>query len=169
MRLMTKKQKILCAAIACAAIIAAVVLVSVLSHIDRTAENAGIGLTFDPNSGIYTPETNDADEAEHSGIAIPGWDHIEIEADKTDVTVNLINLEDNADRYYMQFTVYLDGEDEPLAETGLIRGGESALELHLTHPLSAGEYPATVHVQPYRVQDSTPTNNADIELMLIVR
>lgn len=166
---MTKKQKILCAAITGAVIIAAVVLVSVLSHIDRTAENAGIGLTFDPNSGIYTPETNDADEAEHSGIAIPGWDHIEIEADKTDVTVNLINLEDNADRYYMQFTVYLDGEDEPLAETGLIRGGESALELHLTHPLSAGEYPATVHVQPYRVQDTTPTNNADIELTLIVR
>ena len=166
---MTKKQKLLCAVIICAAIIAAVVLVSVLYHIDRTAENAGIGLMFDPNSGIYTPKTNDADETEHSGIAIPGWDHIEIEADKTDVKVNLINPEDNADRYYMKFTIYLDGEDEPLAETGLIRGGESALELHLTHPLSAGEYPATVHVQPYRVQDSTPTNNADIELMLIVK
>ena len=166
---MTKKQKLLCAAIACAAIIAAVVLVSVLYHIDRTAENAGIGLMFDPNSGIYTPKTNDADEDEHSGIAIPGWDHIEIEADKTDVKVNLINPEDNTDKYYMQFTIYLDGEDEPLAETGLIRGGESALELHLTHPLSAGEYPATVHVQPYRVQDSTPTNNADIELMLIAK
>ena len=166
---MTKKQKILCATIACAAIIAAVVLVSVLYHIDRTAENAGIGLMFDPNSGIYTPKTNDADETEHSGIAIPGWDHIEIEADKTDVTVNLINPEDNADRYYMQFTVYLYGEDEPLAETGLVRGGESALELHLTHPLSAGEYPATVHIQPYRVQDTTPTNNADIELTLIVK
>ena len=167
---MTKKNnKLLLVVIACAAIIAAVVLVSVLSHIDRTAENAGIGLTFDPNSGIYTPEIKDADEAEHSGIAIPGWDHIEIEADKTDVTVNLINPEDNADRYYMKFTVYLDGEDEPLAETGLIRGGESALELHLAHPLSAGEYSATVHIQPYRVQDTTPTNNADIELMLIVK
>lgn len=166
---MTKKQKILCAAITCAVIIAAVVLVSVLSHVDRTAGSSGVGLTFDPNSGIYTPEINDADEAEHSGIAIPGWDHIEIEADKTDVNVNLINPEDNADRYYMKFTIYLDGESEPLAETGLVRGGESALELHLTHPLSAGEYPATVHIQPYRVQDSTPTNNADIELMLIVK
>lgn len=166
---MTKKQKLLCAVIICAVIIAAVVLVSVLSHIDRTAENAGIELTFDPNSGIYTPEINDADEAEHSGIAIPGWDHIEMEADKTDVKVNLTNPEDNAGKYYMQFTVYLDGEDEPLAETGLVRGGESALELHLAHPLSAGEYPATVHIQPYRVQDTTPTNNADIELMLIVK
>ena len=166
---MTKKQKILCAAITCAVIIAAVVLVSVLSHIDRTAENAGIGLMFDPNSGIYTPEIKDANEAEHSGIAIPGWDHIEIEADKTDVKVNLTNPEDNAGRYYMKFTIYLDGEDEPLAETGLVRGGESVLELHLAHPLSAGEYPATVHIQPYRVQDTTPTNNADIELMLIVK
>lgn len=167
---MTKKNnKLLLVVIICAAIIAAVVFVSVLSHIDCTAENAGIGLTFDPTSGIYTPEINDADEAEHSGIAIPGWDHIEIEADKTDVKVNLTNPQDNAGRYYMKFTIYLDGEDEPLAETGLIRGGESALELHLTHPLSAGEYPATVHIQPYRVQDSTPTNNADIELMLIVK
>ena len=162
-------NKLLLVVITCTAVIATVVLVGVISHIDHTAENAGIGLTFDPNSGIYTPEIKDADEDEHSGIAIPGWDHIEIEADKTDVTVNLINPEDNADRYYMQFTVYLYGEDEPLAETGLIRGGESALELHLAHPLSAGEYHATVHVQPYRVQDSTPTNNADIELMLIVR
>ena len=166
---MTKMNKLLLVVITCTAVIATVVLVGVISHIDHTAESSGIGLTFDPNSGIYTPKTNDADEAEHSGIAIPGWDHIEIEADKTDVTVNLINPEDNADRYYMQFTVYLNGEDEPLAETGLIRGGESALELHLTHPLSAGEYPATVHVQPYRVQDTTPTNNADIELTLIVR
>lgn len=169
MRLMTKKQKVLCAVIACAAIIAAVVLVSVLYHIDRTAENAGIGLMFDTSSGIYTPEIRDANEAEHSGIAIPGWDYIEIEADKTDVKVNLTNPQDNAGRYYMKFTIYLDGESEPLAETGLIRGGESALELHLTHPLSAGEHPATVHVQPYRVQDTTPTNNADIELTLIVR
>lgn len=166
---MTKKQKLLCVAIACAAIIAAMVLVGVISHIDHTAKNAGIGLTFDPNSGIYTPEIKDADEDEHSGIAIPGWDHIEIEAGKTDVKVNLTNPEDNADRYYMKFTIYLDGESEPLAETGLVRGGESALELHLAHPLSAGEYPATVHIQPYRVQDSTPTNNADIELMLIVK
>ena len=166
---MTKKNKLLLVVITCAVVIAAVVLVSVLSHIDHTAESAGIGLTFDPSSGIYTPDIKNADEAEHSGIAIPGWDHIEIEADKTDVKVNLINPEDNADKYYMQFTVYLDGEDEPLAETGLIRGGESALELHLTHPLSAGEYHATVHVQPCRVQDSTPTNNADIELMLIVK
>lgn len=169
MRLMTKKQKVLCAVIACAAIIAAVVLVSVLYHIDRAAENAGIGLMFDTSSGIYTPEIKDANEAEHSGIAIPGWDYIEIEADKTDVKVNLTNPQDNAGRYYMKFTIYLDGESEPLAETGLIRGGESALELHLTHPLSAGEHPATVHVQPYRVQDTTPTNNADIELMLIVK
>ena len=166
---MTKKNKLLLVVITCAVVIAAVVLVSVLSYIDHTAESAGIGLTFDPSSGIYTPDIKDADEAEHSGIAIPGWDHIKIDADKTDVKVNLINPEDNADRYYMKFTVYLDGEDEPLAETGLIRGGESALELHLTHPLSAGEYHATVHVQPYRVQDSTPTNNADIELMLIVK
>lgn len=166
---MTKKNKLLLVVITCAVVIAAVVLVSVLSHIDHTAESSGVGLTFDPSSGIYTPDIKDADEAEHSGIAIPGWDHIEIEADKTDVTVNLINPEDNADRYYMQFTVYLYGEDEPLAETGLIRGGESALELYLAHPLSAGEYPATVHIQPYRVQDTTPTNNADIELMLIVK
>lgn len=166
---MAKKQNILCAVIVCAAVIAAVVLVSVLSHIDHTAESAGIGLTFDPSAGVYLPEIKDADEAGHAGISIPGWDQIEIEANKTDVSVNLINPKDNAGRYYMQFTVYLDGEDEPLAETGLIRGGESALELHLAHPLSAGEYPATVHIQPYRVRDNTPTNNADIELTLIVK
>ena len=68
----------------------------------------------------------------------------------------------------MSFTLYLKGETEPLAETGLIRPGESALKLELSRPLEAGEYEATVHVQPYRLPDNILTNNADIETILIV-
>lgn len=39
----------------------------------------------------------------------------------------------------------------------------------LTRPLEAGEYKAVVHVQPYRMSDQSPTNNADMETTLIVQ
>ena len=68
----------------------------------------------------------------------------------------------------MSFTIYLKGEDEPIAETGLIPPGESALKLELSEALEAGEYEAIVHVQPYRIADGSATNNADIETILIV-
>ena len=82
--------------------------------------------------------------------------------------VNLENSIDNEGKYYLSFSVYLKGQDKPLAETGLIQPGESALKLSLSHPLDAGEYEAVVLVQPYRMADGSATNNAEIETILIV-
>ena len=38
----------------------------------------------------------------------------------------------------------------------------------ITRALEAGEYNVILHVQPYRMSDKTPTNNADTETLLIV-
>ena len=51
----------------------------------------------------------------------------------------------------MSFTLYLDGETVPLAK-----------------PMEAGVYDALVLVQPYRISDDSPTNNAEIRLALVV-
>ena len=136
---------------------------------DKSDGSEGMGLTVDPNSGIYVaPEKTETEDAA-SGIAIPGWGSITIPANTTAVDVNLKNPSENEGKYNMTFTLTLDGEEEPLAETGLIRPGESALKLNLSRPLEAGEYKAYVHVQPYRISDNSATNNANIGVTLIVK
>ena len=147
---------------------AAIAMVTVVSIKPMEKEEEGMGLTVDPYSGTYVATEKAETEEDSGGIAIPGWGSIRIKAGEKLVDVNLENPADNKDRYNMSFTLYLKGETEPLAETGLIQPGESALKLELSRPLEAGEYEATVHVQPYRLPDNSPTNNADIETILIV-
>ena len=130
--------------------------------------SAGMGLTVDPYSGSFVqPEKVEEDTESTGGIAIPGWGSIRIQAGEKLVDVNLENPIDNEGKYYLSFSVYLKDHDKPLAETGLIQPGESALKLSLSHPLDAGEYEAVVLVQPYRMADGSTTNNAEIETILI--
>lgn len=130
--------------------------------------SAGMGLTVDPYSGSFVqPEKTAAEEESTGGIAIPGWGSIRIQAGEKLVDVNLENPIDNEGKYYLSFSIYLKGQDKPLAETGLIQPGESALKLSLNKPLEPGEYEAVVLVQPYRMADGSATNNAEIETILI--
>ena len=130
--------------------------------------SAGMGLTVDPYSGSFVqPEKTAAEEESTGGIAIPGWGSSRIKAGEKLVDVNLENPIDNEGKYYLSFSVYLKGEDKPLAETGLIQPGESALKLSLSKALEPGEYEAVVLVQPYRMADGSATNNAEIETILI--
>ena len=130
--------------------------------------SAGMGLTVDPYSGSFVqPEKTAAEEESTGGIAIPGWGSIRIQAGEKLVDVNLENPIDNDGKYYLSFSVYLEGEDKALAETGLIQPGESALKLSLSKALEPGEYEAVVLVQPYRMADGSATNNAEIETILI--
>ena len=154
-------------------VIAGAVFGAITLKKNNNSETAGIGIEIDPNSGTFVaPEKSEKDDDKDAapGIAIPGWGSIDIEAGKTEVNVNLKNPEDNAGKYDMSFTITIKGEDEPIARTGLIKAGESALKLNLARELEAGEYEATVLVQPYRVDDkSTTTNNAEIDTVLVVK
>ena len=130
--------------------------------------SAGMGLTVDPYSGAFVqPEKAEEDAESIGGIAIPGWGSIHIQAGEKLVDVNLENPIDNEGKYYLSFSVYLKDEEKPLAETGLIQPGESALKLELNKALEPGEYEAVVLVQPYRMADGSATNNAEIETILI--
>ncbi len=149
-------------------LLAIIVALTVILWPKAPDTSAGMGLTFDPYSGAFVqPEKTAAEEESTGGIAIPGWGSIRIQAAEKMVDVNLENPIDNEGKYYLSFSVYLKGQDKPLAETGLIQPGESALKLSLSHPLDAGEYEAVVLVQPYRMADGSATNNAEIETILI--
>ena len=152
-------------ALVIAAVIIAVILCVKFSNF-KNNDSAGVGLTVDPDSGTFIePEIEELEK--NDGISIPGWGSINIAANETTVDVNLKNPEENEGKYDLAFTITLDGEDEPIAETGLIPAGKSALKLKLTKPLEPGTYEATVLVQPYRVDDQSKTNNAEIKTVII--
>ena len=162
------KEKILKYSMIGIILLAVIVTLTVMLWPKAPDNNAGMGLTVDPYSGSFVqPEKTAAEEESTGGIAIPGWGSIHIQAGEKLVDVNLENPIDNEGKYYLSFSVYLKDQDKPLAETGLIQPGESALKLSLSHPLEPGEYEAVVLVQPYRMADGSATNNAEIETILI--
>lgn len=153
-------------ALVIAAVIIAVILCVKFSNFINN-DSAGVGLTVDPDSGTFVEPEIEELEKSSDGISIPGWGSINIAANETAVDVNLKNPEENEGKYDLAFTITLEGEDEPIAKTGLIPAGKSALKLKLTKPLEPGTYEATVLVQPYRVDDQSKTNNAEIKTVII--
>ena len=162
------KEKILKYSMIGLILLAIIIALTVILWPKALDTSAGMGLTVDPYSGSFVqPEKSEEDTESTGGIAIPGWGSIHIQAGEKLVDVNPENPIDNEGKYYLSFSLYLKDQDKPLAETGLIQPGESALKLSLSHPLDAGEYEAVVLVQPYRMADGSATNNAEIETILI--
>ena len=130
-------------------------------------------LQIDPNAGaLITPTPAPV----QPGIAIPGWGSITRPAGVTEASTALQNPEANEDWYYLTFEMRLPTTDEATGEegyevlftTGLIPPGQYCNKVTLNRPLEPGEYKAVVHVQPYTIENMTPTNNADMETVLIV-
>lgn len=130
-------------------------------------------LEIDPNAGELLTPTPAPTEP---GVAIPGWGSITLPAGVTEAATTLKNPEANEGWYYLTFEMRLSTVDEETGEesyevlftTGLIPPGQYCNQVTLTRALEAGEYNVILHVQPYRMSDKTPTNNADTETLLIV-
>lgn len=130
-------------------------------------------LEIDPNAGVLITPTPAPTEP---GVAIPGWGSITLPAGVTEASTTLKNPEANADWYYLTFEMRLPTVDEEtgaesyevLFTTGLIPPGQYCNKVTLTRALEPGEYNVILHVQPYRISDKTPTNNADMETVLVV-
>lgn len=167
MNIKLDKKTIIIAVIAIVVLAAAIVFAVSALGAPAQIQGSGVSLEIDENAGTFVEKEAPVEEAD-GGIAIPGWTTLRIAANQPEVEVNLKNPDSNMDKYYLSFEISLDESGEVIATTGLIPPGESALKLELTRPLEAGEYAATIHVQPYRMDDKTPTNNADMATTLIV-
>lgn len=130
-------------------------------------ETGGTALSIDPDARTAEHIEKSVEKGGKGGIAIPGWGSIRIEADKTEVSVNLLNPTENQDKYNLTFSITIDGDERPIAVTGLIPPGQSALKLKLERALPAGEYEASILVQPYRIADGSAANNAEIRTLII--
>lgn len=134
---------------------------------------ATVQLEIDPNAGELVTPTPAPTEP---GVAIPGWGSITLPAGVTEASTTLRNPDANADWYYLTFEMRLPTVDEETGEetyevlftTGLIPPGQYCNQVTLTRALEPGEYDVILHVQPYRMSDLTPTNNADTETRLVV-
>lgn len=137
------------------------------------APTATAELEIDPNAGALITPTPAPTEP---GVAIPGWGSITLPAGVTEASTTLKNPEANADWYYLTFEMRLPTVDEEtgaesyevLFTTGLIPPGQYCNKVTLTRAMEPGEYNVILHVQPYRISDKTPTNNADMETVLVV-
>lgn len=123
-------------------------------------------LEIDPNAGALITPTPAPQEP---GVAIPGWGSMTIPAGVTEVQTSMQNPEANEGWYYLTFQLRLKDTDEVIFTTGLIPPGQYCNKVTLTRALEPGEYAAVIHVQPYRISDQSPTNNADMETVLIVK
>lgn len=135
---------------------------------DSESTPQGVGLVVDPNAGEYVTEP------QRPGVAIPGFGVLTIPANSDEVVgIDLYNPSENEGWYYLTFALCLlnkDGEvSEVLYESQLIPPGLYIQDITLSHGLSEGKYDAVMQVQPYRISDLSPTNNANLKLSIIVK
>lgn len=126
----------------------------------------GEGVVFEPNGDTqeaFSVGTN------LPGIAIPGWRAIKLPAGVKEADISLHNPDSNHGFYDLSFTLKLADSDEVVFSTGSIAPGYKCSHVTLTRELEPGEYEARMCVQPYlQDQDHTPTNNAELDILLIV-
>lgn len=139
--------------------------------IGQDSSNDGEGLLPDPDAHEYVEPVKQ--ETESGGVSVPGWSSLDFPADTSEVTVDFFNPEENEGKYTLTFELRLPDESEQgyevLYSSGLVEAGLHIQKINLSRGLEAGVYDATIHVQPYRMDENkTATNNADLKTKLIV-
>ena len=135
---------------------------------DGGSASQGAGLVVDPNAGEYVkPE-------QPPGVTIPGFGSITIPANARElIGINLYNPEENEGWYYLTFRLSLLDENEQVSETlyesQLVPPGLYLQDITISRGLKPGVYEAVMHVQPYRIDDLSTTNNADLRMQIIVK
>ena len=102
------------------------------------------------------------------GIQIPGYESITIPAGTTEVSVELMNPEEN--NVYFEISFYLPETDETIYTSKMIQPGQHLYEITLDRAMEAGEYPLTIRYGTYSADEAmTPRNGAEVNCTLIVQ
>ena len=160
------------ALVLCLAIIAGGIALAV------TSGNKASEVAADATSSAISPELEEGAEdwegvkvSEDSdipadGIRIPGYKSITIEADTTEVSVNLQNPEKNT--CYFVIRLVLPDMGETLYESKMIEPGKGLYSIMLSRALETGTYSAQLQYEPYDMTTLTRLNGAVVNLELIV-
>ena len=114
------------------------------------------------------PDKADQAGSVSAGIQIPGYKSITIPAGTTDVSVELMNPEEN--EVYFQISFYLPDTAETIYTSKLIKPGQHLYEITLEKAMEPGEYPLTVKYDTFTAdEDMTPRNGAEVNCTLVVK
>lgn len=114
------------------------------------------------------PENEPQAGGVEAGIQIPGYKSITIAAGTKDVSVELMNPEEN--NVYFEISFYLPETNETLYTSKLIKPGQYLYDITLEREMEAGEYPLTVRYAAYSADDEMmPRNGAEVNCTLIVK
>ena len=113
------------------------------------------------------PDSADQEGSVAEGIQIPGYKSITIPSGTKDVSVELMNPEEN--QVYFQISFYLPDTDETIYTSKMIKPGQHLYEITLEKEMAAGEYPLTVKYDTFSADEAmTPRNGAEVNCTLIV-
>lgn len=105
------------------------------------------------------------DASVSKGIQIPGYSTIPIKADSEEISVELLNPEEN--EVYFQISFYLTDTQELIYQSKLIEPGQHLYTIELAHALTAGDYPLTIQYDTFSMDGSfTPKNSAVVNCIL---
>ena len=141
---------------------------------DQTLPSTDPGGTTDPSTEASTDSTENTVPKDAVGnVLITGIRIIECAAGSTKVATKLENPAGNADRYYLVFEIRLPDDSargyEVLYCSEPVEPGKSITNITLAHALEKNIYEAILHVQPLRMdEEKTPTNNVDLDILLVV-
>lgn len=121
---------------------------------------------FDSNAQDYVPKTNIAKNTDPNKIAIPGYQNIRM-PEGTSSHISLWNPEGNP--CYFKFMIVMDETKEVLYESKLVEPGKAVIEQTLSKKLKAGEYPITIEIKSYSLDDpEKEMNGGEVQTNLIV-
>lgn len=154
------KNKKIVIIILCA--IACIALCGYLISSQKNDSNSAFKPDLDPNA--VTQTKNEVETPK--GIRIPGYPTITIPADKTEVTMNLMNPEGNP--CYFTFELILKENNETLYTSKMVEPGKAITDVELSRALEKGEYPAMIRITTASLEDGSAMNGANVETVLVV-
>ena len=157
-----KKKKIIIPVAAAAAILAG----AGIWQATKPKEVTNIEAAFEAEQEA-PGETAGLQSGTEAGIQIPGYKSITIPSGTKDVSVELVNPEEN--QVYFEISFYLPETDETIYTSKMIRPGQHLYEITLEKEMEAGEYPLIVRYATYSADEAmTPRNGAEVNCTLVV-
>ena len=100
-----------------------------------------------------------------TGIRIPGYSVIPVNAGSKEVAIDLTNPEEN--NVYFQITFLLGEEKEQIYQSKLIRPGDHLYNITLDRELEAGSYDLTIQYDTFAMDENySPRNGATVNCIL---
>ena len=117
---------------------------------------------------------------ENPNISIPGYESLDFKTGKTKQSVDFYNPDENTCFFRISLVVKDEtdtangelgnaGEETVLWTSDMIEPGEHVKSIKLSKELESGEYTATLKYECFRLQDKSPLNGSNVELMLKVQ